>query len=172
MMKPVLPLDRVLDWDQLSVLTPGRSCHSPMPQFLLCKVDLRNLTLLAQSFDIYNENGIRALCFHYWLCWWLVSLCPPYLDSQRDEALAPLITLTSQGTWTCAVLFPSFPLGLNVLHKANWDLPEPAAVQGVTDADWAAGHCLASLVRVESARSHVCSKMCADFIHGEIADPE
>lgn len=63
MMKPVLPLDRVLDWDHLSVLTPGRSCHISVPPFMLRKVESRSLTLLGQSFDIYSEKGIRGLCF-------------------------------------------------------------------------------------------------------------
>lgn len=57
---------------------------------------------------------------------------------------------------------------VQLLHKANCHLPKPVAVQGVADADLAAGRCLASL---ESAGSHVCGKSHADFTRGKVADP-
>lgn len=57
------------------------------------------------------------------------------------------------------MLFPSFPS----VAYTNRDLPNPAAVQGVTDADGDAGHSLASLQALIFA---------ARFMHGEAADPE
>ena len=65
-------------------------------------------------------------------------------------------------------MFPSFWLELRLLRKASGDLPKPAAVQGLADADQVAGRSLASLARVQSAGSHVCSKTHADSMQEKL----
>lgn len=168
-MKPLLPLDRVQNWDQLLVLTPVAASWGGRGHVTILCLSFSHVRqgweLWPFRDDFLRSTIKRALKLHVFITdsWWLaLSLWACILPTWRNKEMR-----LHPWDWPagCLILYCLVPIrfaylifSLRILYMQTEICQSQIAVQGAMDAHWAVGHSLASLARAQSVGCCVCSR--------------